>query len=71
MFDGGGSNLLQIGGELHQFLLYKASKSMQKPLVLMLLTLFGAHWGFAKNQSQTLIEEVICGEMAIGVPKSA
>ena len=49
---------------------------MQKPLVLMLLTLFGAHWGFAKNQfaknqSHTLIEGVICGEMAIGVPKSA
>ena len=55
MFNDGDSNLLQIGGELHQFLLYKASKSMQKPLILMLFPLFSAHWGFEKNQSHALI----------------
>jgi len=44
---------------------------MQKPFVLMLFPVFGAHLGFAKNQSHTLIWREMCDEIAIRVSKSA
>ena len=44
---------------------------MQKPFVLILFPVFGAHLGFAKKQSHTLIWREMCDEIAIRVSKSA
>ena len=59
------------GTECIKLLLSQASKDMQKPFVLMLFPVFGAHLGFAKKQSHTLIWKEMCDEIAIRVSKSA
>ena len=59
------------GVECIKILLSQASKDMQKPFVLILFPVFGAHLGFAKNQSHTLIWREMCDEIAIRVSKSA
>ncbi len=46
-------------------LLFKASKDVQKPFVLMFFPLFGAHLSSAKIQYPGLIWQDLCGKMHI------